>query len=58
MSKDHKVDDPIEKERIIQQGGVVDSYRDIKGLALGPSRIWLPDMSGPGLAMSRSFGDK
>jgi len=27
------------------------------GRSAGPNRVWLPDGSGPGLAMSRSFGD-
>lgn len=25
---------------------------------MGPARVWLPDYSAPGLAMSRSFGDR
>lgn len=58
MSEDHKVDNPGEKERILLRGGVIESYRDQKGLPIGPARVWLPNKSAPGLAMSRSIGDK
>ncbi len=58
MTQDHRPDDQMEKERILTRGGKIEAYRDYKGLSLGPQRIWLPDMSGPGLAMSRSLGDK
>jgi len=37
--------------------GRIDSYRDNKGQALGPLRVWLKSEDVPGLAMSRSFGD-
>lgn len=58
LTIDHKPDDPIEKERIIRCGGRVQPHRDDYGGFLGPSRVWLKDQDIPGLAMSRSFGDK
>lgn len=58
LSIDHKPDDPIEKERILRCGGRVQPHRDDYGGFIGPSRVWLKDQDIPGLAMSRSFGDK
>lgn len=51
-------DNPVERDRINHRGGVVEHYRDYKGIKVGPARVWLPDYSAPGLAMSRSFGDR
>lgn len=39
-------------------GGRVDSYRDTQGNKVGPERVWLLNEDIPGLAMSRSFGDR
>lgn len=33
-------------------------YLDIYGKPLGPMRVWLSKIDMPGLAMTRSFGDK
>lgn len=49
---------PTEKRRIEAHGGRVEPYIDFDGSNLGPSRVWLKDADVPGLAMSRSFGDK
>ena len=44
--------------RINKYGGRVESYRDNSGNFVGPERVWNKEMDGPGLAMSRSFGDE
>ena len=58
ISRDHKPDDDYETKRIIKCGGRIDSFRDCDDQPVGPSRVWLQDENIPGLAMSRSFGDK
>lgn len=58
LTRDHKPDDSQEAQRIIAAGGRIDSYRDQNGNKLGPERVWLKEQELPGLAMSRSFGDK
>jgi len=57
ISNDHKPSDIFEKERIIQNGGRIESYKDEEGNYVGPKRVWLKNEDVPGLAMSRSFGD-
>jgi len=57
ISYDHKPSNPIENERIIQNGGRIESYKDEEGNFVGPKRVWLKNEDVPGLAMSRSFGD-
>ena len=39
-------------------GGVVDKVKDKDGEKTGPYRVYIKDKDQPGLAMSRSFGDK
>ena len=58
LSRDHKPDDPDEKERIIKKNGIVEAFRDVEGNFIGPKRVWCKDGDTPGLAMSRSFGDE
>ena len=58
LSRDHKPSEPDEMLRIKKFGGIVESYRDNFGNFVGPERVWGGDMEGPGLAMSRSFGDE
>ena len=58
LTRDHKPDDPEEYKVIQKAGGRVDSYRDNAGNKVGPERVWLKTEDIPGLAMSRSFGDK
>ena len=58
LSRDHKPSEPDEMNRIIKSGGKVESYRDNFGNFVGPERVWTKSMDGPGLAMSRSFGDE
>ena len=60
LSKDHKLDNPVECERILNSGGRVESFKDTMNPneTIGPKRVWLPDQDIPGLAMSRSMGDE
>ena len=53
LSRDHKPEIPEEKQRIESSGGRVD-----KIFGMGPFRVWFKDEDYPGLAMSRSIGDK
>lgn len=57
LTRDHKPSLPEEAERITNRGGIIDSYHEENGEAVGPSRVWLKDQSIPGLAISRSIGD-
>ena len=58
LSSDHNVKRKDEKKRILASGGRVDYAFDEMGLAVGPLRVWLQDENIPGLAMTRSIGDK
>ena len=58
LSRDHKPDLPEEKGRIDASGGRVASYLDEEGAPVGPARVWLKKEDMPGLAMSRSLGDR
>lgn len=58
LSKDHKPDNPLERERIEKSGGFVDNYHSAGGECYGPYRVWLKGAQYPGLAMSRSLGDE
>lgn len=57
MSNDHKPSVQAERERILRGKGRVEAFRDAEGREVGPLRVWLRDANGPGLAMTRSFGD-
>jgi serine/threonine protein phosphatase PrpC len=58
LSRDHKPNEPDESARIHIHGGRVEAYQDEHGNPFGPCRVWLKTQNIPGLAMSRSFGDK
>jgi serine/threonine protein phosphatase PrpC len=60
LNRDHKPELKDEAERIIRRGGRIDSFRDYynNGEPIGPQRVWLQNEEIPGLAMSRSMGDK
>ena len=58
ISHDHKPNEKLEKNRILKNGGRVESYKDEKGNLIGPERVWKFNEDIPGLAMSRSFGDE
>ena len=53
LSQDHKPSRPDEAARIIAKGGRISSH--VHG---GPLRIWYKSENIPGLAMTRSIGDK
>ena len=57
ISEDHKPDALEEKKRIEESGGRVFACSYDDG-TLGPARVWLADRDIPGLAMSRSLGDR
>lgn len=58
LTRDHKPSEPDEKARIIAKGGRIEPMRDDDDTFIGPPRVWLKDEDYPGLAMSRSFGDR
>lgn len=58
MSHDHKPNDPEESIRIKKRGGRIEPFRDEDDQFIGPHRVWLKEDDVPGLAMSRSFGDR
>ena len=58
LSHDSKPEVPEETKRINLMGGIVDQVENGKGEKTGPYRVYIKDMDQPGLAMSRSFGDK
>ena len=58
LSYDHKPDDVLEKQRILEAGGQVEPFFDEDGEPIGPARIWVEGEGYPGLAMARSLGDK
>ena len=60
LSEDHKPDLPPEKARILGMGGRIDTFHDVQNNnePIGPFRVWLKHEELPGLAMSRSLGDR
>lgn len=57
LSIDHKPSRQCEFKRIQKyKGRVFEATYD--GVRAGPLRVWLPDQELPGLAMSRSLGDR
>lgn len=58
MTRDHKPSDKDESLRIKRKNGRIEPFRDEEDNFIGPARVWLKDEDIPGLAMSRSFGDK
>ena len=57
LSYDAKPDNPLEKKRIYENGGVVEVILDEKDEPIGPARIWMKGQTYPGLAISRTIGD-
>ncbi|KAM3139175.1 hypothetical protein pb186bvf_008773 [Paramecium bursaria] len=58
LSIDQKPSRQEEKQRIINFGGRVECQKDFYGNSVGPERVWLQYVDAPGLAMTRSMGDK
>jgi serine/threonine protein phosphatase PrpC len=58
LTTDQKPNHEEEFERIQAAGGIVEQVTDHFGKKIGPYRVWLPRKDHPGLAMSRSIGDR
>jgi hypothetical protein len=59
LTRDHKPCEKDEAQRIYEKGGRIKPFRDDEtDEFVGPPRVWLKDDDVPGLAMSRSFGDR
>lgn len=43
---------------MLKLGGRIDRQKDYMGNPIGPYRVWMQNIELPGLAMTRSFGDK
>ena len=57
LSRDHVPSEKDEAERILKNGGEIQQIQNENGEWEGPLRIFMKNEEGPGLAMSRSFGD-
>ena len=59
LSRDHKPTEEDEAKRILKKGGRIKPFVDEEtGAEVGPPRVWVRDDEVPGLAMTRSFGDR
>ena len=58
LSRDHKPTEKDEYKRIIDMDGEIEAIEDDNGNWTGPLRVWEKRSEGPGLAMTRSLGDK
>ena len=58
LTRDHKPGMEGEDSRISKHKGVVRAMFDAKQGPIGPLRVFAPNQSYPGLAMSRSIGDE
>jgi serine/threonine protein phosphatase PrpC len=58
LTRDHKPSLPDEEKRILEKGGRIEPMKDEDNTFIGPPRVWLKKQDYPGLAMSRSFGDR
>ena len=58
LSRDHKPTEEDEYNRIIEADGEIEAIEDDDGNWTGPLRVWEKGSEGPGLAMTRSLGDK
>ena len=59
LSRDHKPCEADESKRILNNGGRVKKcYDEEHKRYIGPDRVWLKNKEEPGLAMTRSLGDK
>ena len=58
LSQDHNTQRLDERTRILNSNGRIAQTRDENGVLKGPERVWLMDEDYPGIAMTRSVGDK
>ena len=58
ISRDHKPTEEDEAKRVIEYDGEIEKIEDDDGNWTGPLRVWVKGSDGPGLAMTRSFGDE
>jgi serine/threonine protein phosphatase PrpC len=58
LTTDHKPSLIEESKRILNRGGEISPMKDTEGNYIGPERVWIKNEEYPGLAMSRSFGDR
>ena len=58
LSRDHKPTEEDEVKRILEYDGEIERIEDDDGNWTGPLRVWMKGSDGPGLAMTRSFGDE
>ena len=58
LTQDHKPSLPEEEKRILEKDGRIEPMKDEDNTFIGPPRVWLKKQDYPGLAMSRSFGDR
>ena len=57
LTRDHKPTELDEKKRIIENDGRIQPLIE-DGEFVGPERVWIKEEEVPGLAMTRSFGDR
>ena len=57
LSRDHKPTEKDEAQRIIKNDGRIQPFTE-DGEFVGPERVWIKEEEVPGLAMTRSFGDR
>ena len=57
LSRDHKPTEKDEAKRIYDNDGRIQPFTE-DGEFVGPQRVWIKEEEVPGLAMTRSFGDR
>ena len=57
LSRDHKPTEKDEERRILENDGRIQPFIE-DGEFVGPQRVWIKEDDVPGLAMTRSFGDR
>ena len=57
LSRDHKPTEKDEEKRILENDGRIQPFIE-DGEFVGPQRVWIKEEEVPGLAMTRSFGDR
>ena len=57
LTRDHKPTELDERQRILENDGRIQPFLE-DGEFVGPERIWIKEEEVPGLAMTRSFGDR